>query len=334
MTTLIRNAGIVCTLCGAAVAAQAQTEFIPYGNLDWSYGRFEPSGQVHQDRVNSNSLSATFVGANLKRGFDDGWSVGANIETFLRFQDLKTGRNDRDPFLSRNAFVSVGSNYGSVRVGRLQTYLFDTTTRFNAFGNSFAASPAIRHIFAAGNLEGVQGDFYWNNAVSYTTPNWEGVTGNVMLARGGHNVEGDYAAGNVVVSRGLLAIALSVQKVHINDGINDPTDETTWQLGATYNFGLARVFGLYTETRDHGLEVKSHIGSAGVSVPLGPGTVLAQIGYTTATGPAVDRKHTSTSLGYVYPYDSRTDLYVLGMDDRIKGQTNGLTLATGVRFRF
>jgi hypothetical protein len=62
--------------------------------------------------------------------------------------------------------------------------------------------------------------------------------------------------------------------------------------------------------------------------------VLAQIGYTTATGPAVDRKHTSTSLGYVYPYDSRTDLYVLGMDDRIKGQTNGLTAATGVRFRF
>jgi len=334
MTTLIRNAGLAAMLSCAALAAQAQTEFTPYGTLDWSYGRFEPSGLVHENRVNSNSLSASFVGANLKRSFDDGWTLGANIETFLRFQDLKAGRNDRDPTLSRNAFVSLASNYGSVRVGRLQTYLFDTTARFNAFGNSGAVSPAIRHIFAAGNIEGVQGDFYWNRAVSYTTPNWEGVTGNVMLARGGNNVEGDYGAGNVVISRGLLAVALSVQKVRINDGINDPTDETTWQLGATYNFGLARVFGLYTETHDHGLEVVSHIASAGVSVPLGPGTVLAQIGYTTATGPAVDRKHTSTSLGYVYPYDSRTDLYVLGMDDRIKGQTNGLTAATGVRFRF
>ncbi|MEP6875295.1 MAG: porin [Burkholderiales bacterium] len=334
MTKTIRNAAFGAALCSAAFAAQAQTEFTPYGNLDWSYGRFEPSGLVHENRVNSNSLSATFVGANLKRGFDDGWTLGANIETFLRFQDLKTGRRDSDPPLSRNAFVSLASNYGTVRVGRLQTYLFDTTTRFNAFGNSFAASPAIRHIFGAGNLEGVQGDFYWNRALSYTTPNWEGVTGNLMLARGGNDVEGDYAAGNVVISRGLLAVAISVQNVHINDGIADPTDETTFQLGATYNFGLARVFGLYTQTQDRGLDVRSRITSAGISVPLGPGTVLAQIGYTTATGPAVDRKHTSTSLGYVYPYDSRTDLYVLGMDDRIKGQTNGLTAAGGVRFRF
>jgi predicted porin len=334
MSTLIRNATIAASLCGAAFAAQAQTEFTPYGNLDWSYGRFEPSGLFREHRVNSNSLSATFVGANLKRGFDDGWTLGANIETFLRFQDLKTGRRDSDPPLSRNAFVSLASNYGTVRVGRLQTYLFDTTTRFNAFGNSFAASPAIRHIFGAGNIEGVQGDFYWNRAVSYTTPNWEGVTGNLMLARGGNGVEGDYAAGNVVISRGLLAVAISAQKVHINDGIAEPTDETTFQLGATYNFGLARVFGLYTQTQDRGLDVRSRIASAGVTVPLGPGSVLAQIGHTTATGAAVDRKHTSTSLGYVYPYDSRIDLYVLGMDDRIKGQTNGLTAAGGVRFRF
>ena len=334
MTHMIRNAGIGAELCSAALAAQAQTEFTAYGNLDWSYGRFEPSGLIREHRVNSNSLSATFVGANLKRGFDEGWTIGVNVETFLRFQDLKTGRSESDPLLSRNAFVSVASNYGTVRVGRLQTYLFDTTTRFNAFGNSFAVSPAIRHIFGAGNLEGVQGDFYWNRAVSYTTPNWQGVTGNVMLARGGKGVEGDYAGGNVVISRGLLAVALSVQKVNINDGINDPTDETAWQLGATYNFGLARVFGLYTQTQDRGLDVRSRIASAGVSVPLGPGTVLAQVGYTTATGPAVDRKHTSTSVGYVYPYDSRTDFYLVGMDDRIKGQTNGLTVAGGVRFKF
>ena len=247
---------------------------------------------------------------------------------------LKTGRRDSDPPLSRNAFVSLASNYGTVRAGRLQTYLFDTTTRFNAFGNSFAVSPAIRHIFGAGNHEGVQGDFYWNRAVSYTTPNWEGVTGNLMLARGGNGVEGDYAAGNVVISRGLLAVAISAQKVHINDGIADPTDETTFQLGATYNFGLARVFGLYTQTQDRGLDVRSRIASAGVSVPLGPGTVLAQIGHTTATGPAVDRKHTSVAGGYQWSYDSVTDIYALAMDDRINGQTRGVSAALGVRYKF
>jgi hypothetical protein len=127
---------------------------------------------------------------------------------------------------------------------------------------------------------------------------------------------------------------LSAQHVNVDDGINDPTQETTWQLGATYNFGIARVFGLHTQTRDTGLDVHSKITSAGFTFPLGPGSVLAQMGYTITKGPAVDRQHTSTSAGYIYPYNSQVDLYVLTMDDRIKGQTRGFSLAGGVRTKF
>ncbi len=318
----------------ASGAAQAQFEASYNGVLDFSYGRFEPSGLYRDYRVSSNSLTASFVGGTVKYGLDNGWTPGITLETFLRFADLKTGRNDNDPLLSRNAFVFLNSNYGLVRVGRLQTFLFDTTNRFNAMGNSVPFSPAIRHIFASGNLEGVQGDFYWNQAIAYSSPNLEGVTFNVMAGRGKRDNEGDLSAANVVWSRGLFALALSVQNVHINDGIEDPTDERTWQLGTSYNFGLVRVFGLHTQTRDRGLAVRSKITSAGLSFPLGPGTVLAQAGYTTATGLAVDRRHTSMSAGYTYAYDSETDLYVLGMDDRVRGQTKGGSLAAGVRLRF
>lgn len=318
----------------AALTARAQADYSAYGVLDFSYGRFEPSGTYRQNRFNSNSMSGSFVGVNAKYGLDDGWTPGITLETFVRFQDFKTGRRDSDPLFSRKAFVSLASNYGTVQVGRLQTLLFDTTSRFNALGNSPAFSPAIRHIFASGNLEGVQGDFYWNRAVSYGSPNWEGVTANFMYGLGSLDQRGDLAAGTIVVSRGLFAAALSAQRVHVNDGINDPTDESTWQLGATYNFGFARVFGLYTQTRDRGLDVRSNISSAGVAVPLGPGTIQAQAGFTTAVGPAVDRKHTSVSAAYLYPYDSVTDIYVVGMDDRVRGQTRGISAAVGVRLRF
>ena len=37
--------------------------------------------------------------------------IGITLETFVRFQDFKTGRNDNDPALSRKAFVSLASNY-------------------------------------------------------------------------------------------------------------------------------------------------------------------------------------------------------------------------------
>ena len=137
-----------------------------------------------------------------------------------------------------------------------------------------------------------------------------------------------------MVSRGLFASAFTAQRVRTEDGINDPTDESTWQVGATYNFGFARLFGLYTQTRDRGLDVRSRLSSAGMAVPLGPGTLQVQAGYTTATGPAVDRKHTSLSAAYLYAYDSVTDIYVVGMDDRVRGQTKGLSAATGVRLRF
>lgn len=322
----------------AALSAQAQTDYSVYGVVDFSYGRFEPSGAVASHRFNSNSMSASFVGVNLKHGFDGGWTPGITLESFIRFQDLKGGRRDGDPTFSRNAFVSLGSDYGTLRAGRLQTFLFDTTARFNALGNSVAFSPAMRHVFASGNLEGVQGDFYWNRGVSYQTPRFEGalegVTTNLMYAQGESNDRGDLSAANVVVSRGLLALSLAAQRVHIDNGIDDPTDESTWQLGATYNFGIARVFGLYTKTRDAGLEVRSKIASAGVAVPLGPGTLQAQVGYSTAIGPAVDRKHTTASAAYLYAYDSVTDLYLVGMHDRVRGQTRGTSAAFGARYRF
>lgn len=334
LRTTFRRSTIVAALGLAAGSAHAQLDYGAYGVLDLSYGRFEASGQVPFHRYNSNSLTATFVGVNAKYGFDGGWAPGITLETFLRFQDKDTGRNDNDPLLSRNAFVSLASPYGLLRVGRLQSFLFDATVRFNAMGNSVAFSPAVRHIFASGNLQGVQGDFYWDRAASYQSPSLEGVSFSLMHAQAEKDFEGGQTGGTLVVNRGLLAVGLSAQRVKADDGIADPTDESTVQLGATYNFGIARLFAQYTATRDIGLDVRSKIASAGVNVAFGPGNVLAQFATSATEGPAVDRKQTTTSLGYVVPFDSVTDFYLIGMDDRVRGQTRGLSAAVGARYRF
>jgi predicted porin len=335
MNRLKKNALRLALAAAIPTAAHAQADYAAYGVADFSYGRFEPSGQLPANRFNSNSLSASFVGVNGRYGLDGGWTPGITLESFVRFQDFQGGRNDRDPALSRNAFVSLASPYGTLRVGRLQTFLFDATVRFNALANSPAFSPALRHVFLAGNLLGVQGDFYWNRAVSYQTPaSLEGVQANVMAAQGETSDRGDLAGATVVVNQGLLAVGVSAQRVHVDNGIDDPTDETVWQLGASYNFGWARVFGLATATHDRGLDVKSRLLSAGVVVPLGPGNVHAQIAVADADGPAVDRRQTTASIGYVYPWDSTLDVYALAMDDRVRGQTRGLSFAAGARWRF
>lgn len=334
----LRTAAVALMLSGAAAPSYAQFDYSLYGVADLSYGRFENSGQIREHRFNSNSLTATFVGASASYGFENGWTPGVTLETFFRFQDMRFGRNDEDPHLSRNAFVSLAHrDYGTLRAGRLQTLLFNSTTRLNALGNSVGFSPAVRHIFTAGNLIGVQGDFYWNQALGYTTPRFEGplegVTGSVIAGRGERKNEGDLIGGTLIVARGVLAAALSAQRVSIDDGINDPTKETAWQLGANYNFGWANLFGQYTRTNDSGLDVHSDIFSVGAAVPLGPGTVVAQIAASKADGPAVDRKQTTTSAGYLYAFNSVTDFYFVAMDDRVRGQTRGVSAAFGVRYR-
>jgi predicted porin len=334
LQTICRHSGLGALLLAASFGAHAQADYALYGVADFSYGRFEPSGQYREHRFASNSMTASFVGVNGKYGLDGGWTPGITLETFIRFEEMQTGRNDNDPLLSRNAFASLGSDYGTLRIGRIQTFLFDATTRFNALGNSVAFSPAVRQLFASGNLDGVQGDFYWDRAVSYQTPDLEGIRVNVMAAGGPSAARGDYYGISVIGSVGLLSGSVSAQRVHVDDGINDPTDENTWQFGLTYNFGFARLFGLYTQTDDRGLEVESNLASVGATVPIGPGNLLVQYGYTTAEGPAVDRKHTSFSAAYLYAWDSVTDFYLVGMDDRISGQTRGLSAALGVRYRF
>ena len=332
---MIRRLGFAALLFLLSFSARAQFDYSAYGTLDLSYGRFQNSGFDHVDRYNSNSLSASFVGANVKYGLPAGFTTGITLETFIRFQDLDYGRNDTDKVLSRNNFVSLANNdYGLLRVGRLQSYLFETTTRFNAFGNSTGLSPALRQIFLSGNIESVQGDFYWDRALSYSTPKIEGLQGSFMYSLGKGRTRGDYMGSSVVYTRGLFGVSLSAQKVHVDDGIADPTDEFTWQLGSTYNFGFASLFAQYTNINDKGLGSLSHLGTAGVSVPLGPGKVLAQIATSTSKGDAIDRRHTTTSLGYVYSYDSVTDFYLIGSDDRIRDQTRGLSYAIGARYLF
>lgn len=327
---------LAAALLGVGSAARAQFDYSAYGVADFSYGRFEPSGFQRAHRFNSNSMTASFVGVNASYDFEGGWKPGITLETFLRFHDAQTGRSESDPQLSRKAFVSLTSDYGTLSLGRVQTLLFDTTVRFNALGNSVAFSPAIRHVFASGDLEGVQGDFYWNRTLAYVSPLlFDSLTVSAMHGRG--RDDGDHNrlnAANMVFSRGVFAAALTWQQVELDNRVEDATRESTWQLGSSYNFGWARVFGTYSHTDDRGLNARSKLLSAGVAVPFGPGTVLFQAGQAQVDGPAVERKHTTVSGAYLYEWDSVTHFYVVAMDDRVRGQTEGKSLAIGLRYSF
>jgi predicted porin len=332
---LLTLAGLL--FCGTA-QAQQQLDYKLYGVLDLSYGRFEPSGQLPDNRFNSNSMTASFVGFEARWLLEKGWTPSILLETFLRFQDGKTGRNDNDPWFSRKALMSLShADWGNLRVGRNQTLLFENAVRFNALENSVAFSPMLRHVFAAGNMMGVQQDFYWNNSLAYSLPvmeRWEGLSASVMYARGENQRKGQLSSFSAVYSRGLGAISVAAQHVSVPDLIAGPTKESTWQIAGQYSLPWAKLYGSFTQSQDNGLLLDSKSASVGATVPLGPGRLLGQYARGMAKGQAVNRQQATLSAGYSYEYDSVTDFYVLAMEDRVVGQTRGLSAAVGVRYKF
>src|SRR4051812_42663529 len=68
--------GLRALVLGALLAvpalAWAQLDYNAYGVADLSWGRFEPSGSLKDNRFNSNSLSASFVGVNARDSLDGG----------------------------------------------------------------------------------------------------------------------------------------------------------------------------------------------------------------------------------------------------------------------
>lgn len=329
--------GLCGSQCGTAPAfAQQQAPTVVYGILDVGFGRYQASGLSQQTEVRSGQMAASRIGFTQKEDLGDGVFAGYTLESFLRLDTGASGRNDSDPFWSREAFVQLGSSkLGTMRLGRMSTPLFDATARFNAFGASPGYSPAVRHTFGSGVLESVQGDQYWNSSIAYVSPNLEGFTLKAIHSYEPNGANRGNSSVGLTYSRGLVALAVTVQTVRIDPRQPDnDSSEGAWQIAGSYNAGFGRVFALYGQNQDTGFDVASKTFSLGCSVRWWEGNVLVQFAQTNAQGDAIDRKHQTLSLGYDYELSKRQDVYVVMMRDQIRRQPNGLTLATGIRYLF
>ena len=107
------------------------------------------------------------------------------------------------------------------------------------------------------------------------------------------------------------------------------------QLGVSYDLRVVKLFGQYMYTDNTVRTGNFHINTAqgGVTVPLGPGSVMASYAYS-RDGGGLDQTRQTWALGYDYPLSKRTDLYAAYMNDRITGQSTGDTFGAGVRAKF
>lgn len=309
--------------------AMAQSSVTLSGLLDISAGQSKAAGSSNKVwGVDNGQMTTSWFGASGSEDLGGGLSALFTLQSFMRADTGASGRFGGDTFWARNAFVGLASSsLGKVTIGRNTTPFFVTTLSFNPFGDSFGYSPSIRHYFTSGTLTGDSG---WSDSVLYTSPKLGGATLQLFMAAAEAGSNGRNHGVNLRWGAGAFDSAFSWQDVK-KDGATAVADTKSWQGAASYDFGVARLFGQFGNVANKTSGNEYDIVGLGASVPVGNGKILAQWGQIK---PETGAKRKTFSAGYDYFLSKRTDLYAVAMSDKIDGQTSGSAFSVGIRHRY
>ena len=314
-----------------ALGAQAQSSVSVYGLLDLSMGSTKAPGGSSVKTVDSGKMTTSYFGFGGKEDLGGGLSAVFKLESFMRATTGAQGRFDGDTAFARSANVGLShKDYGTMTFGRNTTALFVSTLMYNAFGDSFGYSPSIRHYFTSGTTTGDTG---WSDSFAYASPTFGGVRFGLAGANknsGSAVSNGGNWSANLGYGAGPASASLVVQRVK-KDGATQVADTRTTQLGGSYDFGVVKAFAQYGEVENLSTPNTYKISGLGARFPIGAGALLAQWGQISPESGA-DRK--TLSLGYVHALSKRTELYAVGMNDKVEGLSSGSGYSLGIRHRF
>ncbi|MDE2401907.1 MAG: porin [Burkholderiales bacterium] len=342
---------VVAAAALALLAMGAQAQVTLYGTADVSLGRkqvitgFDVNGKAIKSsstNVDSSDMSQSFVGIKGQEDLGGGLKAVFKLEAPIA---LDTGAATTN-FFGQNATVGLAGDFGAVNLGRFESLYKLEGGAFNPFGTSKTFSPTFN--------TGLASNDSWSNGISYVSPNLSGLTlsAQVSLAETAKSTATTYSGGAYAVSANYVAGPLGLSAVFGEVKSTDatvPADKSRpWLLGASYDFGVVKLFGQYGQTK---LNEKSPAASAkhkgfqvGVGVPVtANGAVLASYGENKETIENVSgsSKGRDFSLGYTHNLSKRTNVYAAVINERVsdltvapaaKGTIN--SFAVGVRHSF
>jgi predicted porin len=339
----------------AAGTAHAQSSVSLYGQVDEWVGATKFPGGDRAWNVSGGGMSTSYWGMKGAEDLGNGYKAIFTLEAFFRAQNGQYGRFQGDTFFARNAYVGIQGPIGTFTAGRLTTQLFVSTILFNPFVDSYVFSPMVYHVFLGQGTfptyttdQGVTGDSGWNNAFQYTTPDFNGLSGSAMYALG--NTAGDGRSkkwsAQFLYFHGPFAATGVYQYVNFNNTPGDLVNSNAFaipgfksqsvaQLGASYDLKFVKFFAQYMYTKNDIEPTSFHVntGQGGVTVPLGPGSVMASYAYSRSNG-GLDQTHKSWAVGYDYPLSKRTDVYAAYLNDKYTSLSSGNTYGVGLRAKF
>ncbi|WP_447778859.1 porin [Variovorax boronicumulans] len=365
---------LVLAAIAACGAASAQSTVTLFGVVDAAYRNvanksvstnpFGPAYSVKASRTElaNSGLSSSRLGFRGVEDLGGGLSASFWLEAPITNDDGATGVSS----FTRRSTVSLAGSFGELRLGRDKTATVMNEEQFDPFGDTGIGGSLI----IDANEASVSGSGYGSNStykrasnmVQYFLPRLGGLYGNVAYGlaeqtrlspdTAASTNTGRHIGGRLGYTTGPFDIAASYAQ---NDtsftsgsgaaAVARPGKIKTFNLGATYDFGVAKLFGEVSRSKDErnalnifstGQDVDLTGYLLGVTVPVGPGVIRAsysQVKYDFNRVPVfgvnnADPKASKLALGYVHNLSKRTALY--GTVARVSNKNGaGLTVGAG-----
>ncbi|RZL88483.1 MAG: porin [Variovorax sp.] len=346
--------------------ASAQSSVTLFGVLDTTVSGYENESEnavgltakVKRQVMTSNGYNQSRLGFRGTEDLGGGLAASFWLESAIFPDDGTTGGNVANSgpsitgFFNRRSTVSLSGDLGEVRLGRDYTPTFWNDNIFDPFSNNGVGASVISTAngfsSAGAAVNGFQANSTYvraSNSVGYFLPSGlGGFYGQVMYALNekdkfdpgmltpnvlNNSRAGGYAGGRFGYANGPIDVAVAYGQSTLADaffaGLTTRLD--TVNLGASYDFGLVKLFGEYSKARlktdNDGIVPVGAINSSpratgyllGATVPIGPG--LIRVSYSQVTidpNRAVlqldgDPKASKWAAGYVYNLSKRTALY-------------------------
>jgi predicted porin len=307
----------------ASGAAMAQSNVTIYGIVDIGYAVQDASSLKSTNRIESAGMAGSRIGFKGVEDLGSGWKALFTLEYNLA-NDTNSGIGDPTSIASgggsigtssqsRQTFVGLTGDYGTVVAGRLQAAGYYFAVAYTPFaGTNFDNASLI-----GGNLVGGSGARL-DNAVAYVSPTFYGLTFEWDHARVTETASSNATGNDSNANEVSLTYAngpISAQAVYLKikgDATAAADDSTQWGLGASYDFGVAKVMGMYktrlTDTNVSPTDKTNSQWSLSASIPAGPGTILASYARSDIKT-RVNSDASGWGIGYRYPLSKRTTIY-------------------------
>lgn len=300
----------LAVLTAVAGSVQAQSNANIYGVLDMAL-QHQNTGEAAGSTLGLDSGIQSGSRLGFKGSEDLGNGLKANFQLEMGV-NADTGKSAQGGLaFGRQAWVGLSGNFGSVSLGRQYTPGFIAIDSFDPFGTGMTTGTAGSGTSSFGAAHFFGGPSRVNNAISYSTNDLAGFTGNAFYGAGevaGNTTAGRFMAVSGAYNAGPVFATLAYTSAQNATGTNA---KKSLLLAATYDFGMAKAHAAYSTIKDDGLAaaaIDTRVYLLGLTIPMGAGAIVADY-IRNSNENLTNANANHFALGYTYALSKRTNLY-------------------------